>query len=120
VHKVKVPLRHFVKNHNFLVVDTPLSPGEWEKEKAFVRSVDKQLLRSVSDPSDAVLLVVGILTQSVILTKDKHHLFTSQARNHVKKYNLRIYKELKDIERLPKAWVKAHRKIWEIPGAPQA
>jgi len=98
LHKMKVPLRRFLKKYNFVVIDTPVSPGDFKGEKDFVNSVDKDLLKHIADPSDAVLLAVAIKTHSIVLTKDKHHLFTVDLENYLRKYNLKVYKELKDLK----------------------
>ena len=52
--------------------------------------VDKNILKIVSDPSDAVLVACGILTKSDIITRDKHHLFTVELENFLKRYNIRV------------------------------
>lgn len=96
-HHLRPRCRQFLKKHQFIIVETPVHPGEKEKEKSLVSSVDKDILKTVKDPSDAVLLVVAIKTHSTILTKDKHHLFTADLENFLEKYQIRVYKELKDL-----------------------
>lgn len=87
-------IRHFLKHPNFCIVDIPVHPGNKEEEKKFVGLVDKDLLKNVHDPSDAVLIATAIKTKSIVLTKDKHHLFTCVLENFLKKYSLKVYKDL--------------------------
>jgi len=95
---LKKGLRKFLKDTEFVVVDVPVSPGDWKAEKDFVKSVDSGLLQHIADASDAVLIAAAVKTQSNVLTKDKHHLFTVELENFVKDYNIQVFKELKDIK----------------------
>ncbi|MBD3163994.1 hypothetical protein GF323_02240 [Candidatus Woesearchaeota archaeon] len=74
-----------------------VEPGDRQKEENYVDSIDGEVLRHCKDPSDCVLLATAIKTKSAVLTKDKHHLFNAELENFVKKYNTRVYKELKDV-----------------------
>lgn len=96
-HKDKIGLRRFVKSYPFVVVDVDVHIGDWDSEKKFVNSVDKDLLKYVKDPSDAVLMAVAVKNNSSILTRDKHHLFTVVLENFLKKYKLKVIKEIKDL-----------------------
>jgi len=96
-HELKKKLRNFLKNEDLIIVDINVHPGDWEQEKSFVNSVDFELLKHIPDASDAVLLAVAIKTNSIVLTKDKHHLFTVELENFLNKYDLKVFKELKDI-----------------------
>ncbi|MFH1972777.1 MAG: hypothetical protein ABIJ18_04850 [archaeon] len=95
---LKKELRNFLKNTSFVIVDVPVSPGQWMQEKDFVLAVNHDLLKEVPDASDAVLMAAAIQTQSDVLTKDKHHLFTTKLENFLDAYSIRVYKELKDIQ----------------------
>ena len=99
-HKIKGKknLRKFLKDTNFIVVDVPVSPGYWMQEKDFVRAVNHDLLKNIADASDAVLMAAAIQTKSDVLTKDKHHLFTSKLENFIYAYGVRVFKELKDLQ----------------------
>ncbi|RME32050.1 hypothetical protein D6789_00770 [Candidatus Woesearchaeota archaeon] len=90
---VKHALRSFLKRGDLIVVDIPVVPGERERERAFVQSIDASLLREIPDASDAVLAAVALATKSDILTKDKHHLFTTVLKDHFMKYGVRVEKE---------------------------
>ncbi|MBR9702988.1 hypothetical protein GOV10_03055, partial [Candidatus Woesearchaeota archaeon] len=93
----KKHIRKFLKAHpNLLVVDVPVKPGDWEGEKAFVNHVDPELLKIIPDASDAVLLAAALARRCPVLTKDKHHLFTTTLENYVKDYGIRVFKEMKD------------------------
>ena len=98
LHKMKVRLRRFLKSNTFLIVETPVHIGDYDQEKEFVNSIDSELLKHIADPSDAVLLAVAIKTNSIVLTKDKHHLFTVELENYLRKYDIKVYKEIKDIK----------------------
>lgn len=94
-HELKSRIREFLKDTDLLIVDIPVSPGDWDAERLFVGSIDDKLLANVPDPSDAVLAAVAIRTGSCIVTKDKHHLFTVKLEKFLKPYNIMVYKDLK-------------------------
>lgn len=96
-HELKKKLRKFLKNESLKIINIDVHPGDWKAEKVFVNSVDSELLKHIPDASDAVLLAAAIRTNSVVLTKDKHHLFTVELENFLNKYDLKVFKELKDI-----------------------
>jgi len=87
-------VRRFLKSGGFLILEIPVHPGNPEEERKFVNSVDKELLKKVHDPSDAVLIAAAIKTDSIVLTKDKHHIFTVELEEFLKKYDLKVYKDL--------------------------
>lgn len=93
-HEDKKMIRKFLKYTSFCIVKIPVHPGDNKGEKKFVNSVDEELLKKVHDPSDAVLIAAAIKTNSIILTKDKHHLFTVVLENFLRKYKLKVYKDL--------------------------
>tara|TARA_Y100000310_G_scaffold331897_1_gene406408 strand:+ start:1970 stop:2431 length:462 start_codon:yes stop_codon:yes gene_type:complete len=95
LHKMKRGLRDFVKKNDLVVVEVPVHIGNFESEKAFVRSVDNELLKLIPDASDAVLLTVAVKTKSSVYTKDKHHLFTVRLENYLAKYGIKVFKEIK-------------------------
>lgn len=97
--RVREYARKFLKRcPEFTVITIPVSPGNRQAEKDFVHGVDPTLLAQVPDASDAVLMATGIVTQSTILTKDKHHLFTTKLENYLQKYDIAVHKEFHDIE----------------------
>lgn len=95
--RVREYARKFLKTHPITLINIDVHPGNRESEKKFVNNIDPDLLREVPDASDAVLMAVAIKTDSTILTKDKHHLFTVKLENYIKKYNLEVYKEYHDV-----------------------
>jgi predicted nucleic acid-binding protein len=95
--RVREYARKFLKTHPITLINIDVHPGNRIAEKAFVNSIDVDLLREIPDASDAVLMAAAIKTDSTILTKDKHHLFTVQLENYIKKYNLEVYKEYHDL-----------------------
>ncbi len=101
---VKDEIRHFLKKHHeLLVLDVPVVPGDVAAERAFVASIEPELLKKIPDASDAVLLAAAFATKSDVLTKDKHHLFTVTLENYVQRYGVHVWKEWKDAAK-PKVW----------------
>lgn len=98
LHKDKVAIRRLLKEHSFVVYDIDVHIGDVDSEKKFVGSVCNELLKLIRDPSDAVLLALALKTKSIVLTKDKHHLFTVQLENFVSKYGIKVYKEIKELK----------------------
>jgi predicted nucleic acid-binding protein len=96
-HNLKHKVRSFFKEKKIKNLVINVHPGEFENQKIFVNNIDEELLKHIHDPSDAVLLATTIKTKSVLLTKDKHHLFNPEIENFISKYNIKIFKELKDI-----------------------
>lgn len=96
-HKLKPEdkrtIRKFLKHPCFCIVEIPVHPGNRKEERSFVNSIDKELLKKVPDPSDAVLIAAAIQTKAIVLTKDKHHLFTVVLEEFLKKYDLKVYKD---------------------------
>lgn len=95
--RVREYARKFLKTHPISIINVDVHPGNRDSEKKFVNSVDLSLLKEIPDASDAVLIAVAIKTNSTVLTKDKHHLFTVKLENYIKKYNLEVYKEYHDL-----------------------
>lgn len=89
----KKQIRKFLKNTKMLIVDVPVSPGDEKAERAFVKSVDPDLLELIRDPSDAVLIATALVTNSHVLTKDKHHLFTTTLENYLEGHTIRVFKD---------------------------
>lgn len=101
IHKIneksKDHIRHFLKKGLIKLLEISIMPGNKEHEVEFVKQADPSLLTHVSDPSDAVLVAAAILANAkVILTRDKHHLFTTELENFLKNYSIEVHNELKD------------------------
>ncbi len=92
----KHELRRFLRRGELLVLELPVVPGDRAAERSFVAQVDPSLLREVPDASDAVLAAAALATASDVLTKDKHHLFTTALRNHFQQRGLHVGKEWRD------------------------
>ncbi len=89
-HEIKVRWRDFSKDAKFEKVEVEVKPGNPENEKNYVSSFDKDLLQIIPDPSDAVLLVSAIKHRANIITRDKHHLFTTELENYLNGYGIRV------------------------------
>lgn len=96
-HHINTSLRSFLKQGKFQFVDVPVHPGNRLEEISFVGDIDRQLLRYVHDPSDAVLIAAAIATKSDVLTRDKHHLFTVDLENFLDKYGISVYNDVKHL-----------------------
>jgi predicted nucleic acid-binding protein len=95
--RVREYARKFLKHHPLTIININVNPGDRIAEKNFVNSIDPDLLADVPDASDAVLIATAIKTNSIVLTKDKHHLFTTKLENYLNKYNIKVYKEYHDL-----------------------
>ncbi len=93
---VKKDVRKFLHRHsgNISVLSLPIHPGNRQHEVDFVESVDPEILHHCHDPSDAVLLAAAIKTKSDIYTRDKHHLYTVQLENFLKKYGIKVFNKI--------------------------
>lgn len=96
---LKKAVRKFLSEKTITIVDIPVHPGDWTKEKEFVNKIDNKLLEVIRDPSDAVLLAAALKTRSIVLTKDKHHLFTVALENHLNNYGLYVFKDMHSYKR---------------------
>jgi predicted nucleic acid-binding protein len=93
-HSTRKELRNFLKDSNFIIVDVPVHPGNFEEEKDFVRAIDNNLLLKIPDASDAVLIAIAAKTHSTVYTKDKHHLFTTVLENFISQYDIQVLKTI--------------------------
>jgi predicted nucleic acid-binding protein len=95
-HTVNTHLKHrirrFFDSFAIRIIDIPVIPGEREKEKIYVDSVNKELLRLIPDPSDAVLAACALKEHAHILTRDRHHLYTAKLENMFQKNNIAVMK----------------------------
>lgn len=90
-HTIRTRIRSAIKNNLYLVVvDVDVSPGNPFIEKDFIEKIDPALLNIIPDPSDAVLAAVAKSIHSDILTRDKHHLFTSSLENYFVENGLKV------------------------------
>ncbi len=96
-HEDKKRVRQFFKRHKFHIVNVPVHPGQKEEEKKFIKNIDEEILNKVHDPSDGVLIAAAIKTKSIVITKDKHHIFTKELSDFLRKYNLKVYKDLNSL-----------------------
>ncbi|NOZ80303.1 MAG: PIN domain-containing protein [DPANN group archaeon] len=95
--KSKVRLRHLLKQeHHLKIIDVDVHPGNPDQERSFVRSIEPGLLENIEDPSDAVLIAAAIRTQSNVLTRDKHHLYTSRLENFLNRYGIEVMNRFPD------------------------
>jgi predicted nucleic acid-binding protein len=96
--RVRENVRRFLKkNPAMTIININVHPGDREGEKYFVKSIDPELLKEVPDASDALLIAAAIKTQSIVLTRDKHHLFTTKLENYLRKYDLKVYKDFHEL-----------------------
>lgn len=82
-HVFRERFRHLVKEGLKLrVIDISVHLGDPEGEMAFVRNIDEELIHLIPDHSDAVIAAVAVKIKADILTRDKHHLFTTTLQNY--------------------------------------
>lgn len=94
-HEFREHFRHAIKKGlRLFVVDIPVNPGNALAEKLFVEKIDNRLLQLIPDPSDAVLIAAAKIYNADVLTKDKHHLFTTKLENYLSENNLKVYNNL--------------------------
>ncbi len=94
-HEVRERFRHALKNGlRLFYYELPVKPGDREGEKKFVSEFDENLLKLIPDPSDAVLLVAALTLKADVLTRDKHHLFTTKLENYVYNKGLQVLNNL--------------------------
>lgn len=94
-HVIRNRIRSAIHKGLFLqVVDVNVSPGNPEGERKFIANYDKALLNLVPDPSDAVLAAVATSLHAHVLTRDKHHLFTSTLENYFGELGLQVLNNL--------------------------
>ncbi|MFP4523167.1 MAG: PIN domain-containing protein [Candidatus Nanoarchaeia archaeon] len=74
--------------------DIDVFPGNFEEEHAFVSKTVPELIPLIPDPSDAVIAAVAYQTKAHLLTRDKHHLFTTQLNNFFTKKGIRVLNNL--------------------------
>jgi len=95
---VKDALRRFLrKKPRLSVLEIPVHPGDVDDEKDYVMRIDPFLAQDIPDPSDAVLIAAAIATQSKVITKDKHHLFTVLLKNYLHRWGLTVGKNFHDL-----------------------
>lgn len=87
-------IRDFLKKKLIYNIPIDVQPGERDKERDFVQQFDSRILEIVRDPSDAIILVLALKLHANILTRDKHHLFTTGAENYLQEYGIKVLNEL--------------------------
>lgn len=94
-HHIRNRIRSAIKNKiNLVVIDTPVSPGDPIREKEFITIYDQALVTIIPDPSDAVLAAVATSIGANIITRDKHHLFTSRLENYFTQKGLKVFNNI--------------------------
>lgn len=91
---IKKRWKDFLSKKLFEEVKINVFPGQRDEEKEYVSKFDPELLQIIPDPSDAVLLVAGLKNKANIITRDKHHLFTTKLENYLNGYGIEVYNNL--------------------------
>jgi PIN domain nuclease of toxin-antitoxin system len=95
---IKERLRHWLKQENNIqILPVNVHPGQWLQEQEFVKSVNPGILARMHDASDAVLFAQAYQNKCDILTKDKHHIFTTILENFAQQAGIRIEKDIHDL-----------------------
>lgn len=87
---IKHFVEHFLKENLLSYFETNINPGEWKKEKEYLNDADENILKKVSDASDGVIVAAAIKLRANILTRDKHHIFTTNLENELTKYQIKV------------------------------
>lgn len=96
-HTFREHFRKFLKSDGRLFrYDMSVSPGDREGEKKFISDFDTNLLEIIPDPSDAVLIVAAMKTKTNVLTRDKHHLFTTKLENYIADFGISVLNNFPD------------------------
>ncbi len=94
-HHIRNRIRAAIKNKlNLVVIDVDVVPGKPIAEKEFVTKYDQPLVNIIPDPSDAVLAAVATSIGAHVITRDKHHLFTSKLENYFAEKGLKVYNNI--------------------------
>jgi hypothetical protein len=89
---VRVHFRTFVKKKPKLYFHViPVSPGNNYEEIKFVDSIDPELRKLIPDTSDAVLIAEAINKKANVLTRDKHHLFTTVLEDYLVDKHIKVF-----------------------------
>ncbi|MFW5866123.1 MAG: PIN domain-containing protein [Nanoarchaeota archaeon] len=92
---VKKGIRHSIHSGlRLFVVDIDVSPGHPDDERSFVSSIEPRLLSLISDPSDAVLFALALDSKASVITRDKHHLFTTALENYAYDHHVRVLNKI--------------------------
>lgn len=98
---VKRSLRKILKkSDNVKIIEIEVKPGNSQDERNFVNKIDLELLNLIKDPSDAVLFAsLLLIKKGIILTRDKHHLFTEKLENYITTNycKINVYKEINNL-----------------------
>ena len=82
-HNFREHFRRLVKEGLKLgVIDISVHPGDPDGEMDFVKTIDEELIHLIPDHSDAVIAAVAVKLHANLLTRDKHHLFTTVLENY--------------------------------------
>ena len=92
---IRERIRHALKEGLTLILITvDVSPGKASEERSFVQAIDGKLLEEIPDPSDAVLAAMAVKLHASILTRDKHHLFTTVLENYFHDRGVLVFNKL--------------------------
>ncbi len=90
-HIVRERLRYLIKHSILLgVVEIPVSPGEIDEEIGYIVATDEKILHLVPDHSDGVIAAIAVKLKANIITRDKHHLFTTVLEDYFKSKGLLV------------------------------
>lgn len=88
---VRERLRHLIKHGALLnIIEINVHPGEIDQEIGYVVGVDDKLIHLIPDHSDAVLAAAAVKLNANIITRDKHHLFTTLLSDYFKDIGLEV------------------------------
>lgn len=90
-HIIRERLRYIIKHSVLLgVIELNVHPGEIDQEIAYVMGADEKLIHLIPDHSDAVVAAAAVNLGANIITRDKHHLFTTVLSDYFKELGLLV------------------------------
>lgn len=93
--KIKEALRQFLKEKEDLeIIRIDVHPGEREREKEYIRSIEPYILKLIKDNSDGVLYATALDINADIITRDKHHLYNQISERFANKHRINIMNKI--------------------------
>jgi predicted nucleic acid-binding protein len=87
----------FTEHQEIKILDIPVQYGDEKAAKKYVADIDPYLAEDIPDPSDAIIFTAAIKTKSIIVTKDKHTLFSLILKDYLVRWNIKVIRNFKEL-----------------------